>query len=166
MTCVVVGCLTDRSTDEGERAERMDSMPEVQSLMQVKEGVKCVQPAHPFATTAATRPSHPLQERSRSVQVLPHTRHARLPGSAQRPRGANCQHEPFLFRHRQRPAAQAAQGVDPHNPVPEITDNWPHTAGVLRAPLPCLLPGALQLLRQASRYIHHRRRTPPRPHLA
>jgi hypothetical protein len=37
MTCMVVGCLTDRSTDEAERAEKMEDMPEVKSLMQVND---------------------------------------------------------------------------------------------------------------------------------
>jgi hypothetical protein len=37
MTCMVVGCLTDRSTDEAERAEKMEDMPEVKSLMQVTD---------------------------------------------------------------------------------------------------------------------------------
>jgi hypothetical protein len=42
MTCLVVGCLTDRATDEAERAEKMEDMPEVKSLMQVKDSVKNV----------------------------------------------------------------------------------------------------------------------------
>lgn len=42
MTCVVIGCLTDRSTDEAERAEKMDEMPEVKSLIQVKDSVRSV----------------------------------------------------------------------------------------------------------------------------
>jgi hypothetical protein len=42
MTCVVVGCLTDRATDEADRAEKMEEMPEVKSLMQVKDGVRNV----------------------------------------------------------------------------------------------------------------------------
>ncbi len=42
MTCVVIGCLTDRATDEAQRAEKMEDMPEVRSLMQVKDSVKTV----------------------------------------------------------------------------------------------------------------------------
>ena len=42
MTCMVVGCLTDRSTDEAERAEKMEDMPEVKSLMQVECVCVCV----------------------------------------------------------------------------------------------------------------------------
>jgi hypothetical protein len=42
MTCVVVGCLTDRCTDEAERAEKMEEMPEVKSLIQVKDSVRII----------------------------------------------------------------------------------------------------------------------------
>jgi hypothetical protein len=42
MTCVVVGCLTDRSADEAQMAEKMEEMPEVKSIMQVKDTVRSV----------------------------------------------------------------------------------------------------------------------------
>ena len=42
MTCMVVGCLTNRGTDEAERSIQMEEMPEVKSLMQVKDSVRSV----------------------------------------------------------------------------------------------------------------------------
>jgi hypothetical protein len=40
MTCVVVGCLTDRSANEAQKNAALEDMPEVKSIMQVKDNVR------------------------------------------------------------------------------------------------------------------------------
>jgi hypothetical protein len=42
MMCIIIGCLTDRSAEESTRAENLDEVPEVRSILQVKDTVRSV----------------------------------------------------------------------------------------------------------------------------